>query len=260
MTQLDIKFFSSSLGQAHRMKILTPYLTAYKAKKNIAVLYLLHGFSDDCDSFVANSNLARYFSDIPLIIVMPQADKSFYADMCHGGSYWQHIKYEVPQFVKSVFNLNAQKAADTFVGGVSMGGYGALKWLLQSPNDFAKSYLLSPLVDIASAAKNGFDKSIDPAAFTAAELCINNVFDINALTNSSDDILCLTKSFNGKLPDMQFFCGENDFLYNEIRAYCGMLKSKDVNFELAVGHGGHNWCSWDENLAAVAQELGGRLL
>ena len=59
------------------------------------VLYLLHGFSDCHETFVHNSDLVRYCAGLPLVVAMPEAGCSFYADSAMG-SYWQHITQEIP--------------------------------------------------------------------------------------------------------------------------------------------------------------------
>ena len=67
-----------------------------------------------------------------LAVVMPQVQRSFYADEAHGARYLTFLSEELPEVVQSFFRVSRRRE-DTFVAGLSMGGYGALKWALRQP-------------------------------------------------------------------------------------------------------------------------------
>jgi hypothetical protein len=48
---------------------------------------------------------------------------SFYTDEVHGNRYWTFLTQELPELVHSFFRLSRRRE-DTFVAGLSMGGYG----------------------------------------------------------------------------------------------------------------------------------------
>jgi putative tributyrin esterase len=54
----------------------------------------------------------------------------------HGGRYWTFLSEELPALVARFFRVS-DRPQDTFVAGLSMGGYGALKWALRRPDQFA---------------------------------------------------------------------------------------------------------------------------
>ena len=81
-----------------------------------------------------------------LIVIMPGAERSFYADMEHGYKYWTYISEELPSIMKSFFPIS-DKREDTFVAGLSMGGYGAMKLAFNHPERYAAAASLSSAVD-----------------------------------------------------------------------------------------------------------------
>ena len=79
---------------------------------------------------------------------MPQVHRSFYADEAHGCRFWTFLSEELPAVVASFFRVSTRRE-DTFVAGLSMGGYGALKWALRQPERFAAAASLSGALDVA---------------------------------------------------------------------------------------------------------------
>ena len=56
--------------------------------------------------------------------------------MAYGKKYWTFVTEELPQLARSFFPLS-EKREDNFVAGLSMGGYGALKWAFRKPHQFS---------------------------------------------------------------------------------------------------------------------------
>src|SRR5688500_7662463 len=112
------------------------------------VLYLLHGLSDDDTIWLRRTSIERYVAPLGLAVVMPQVHRSFYTDEHYGGRYWTFLSAELPELVGSWFQVS-QRREDTFVGGLSMGGYGAVKWALRKPERFAAAASLSGALDLA---------------------------------------------------------------------------------------------------------------
>jgi putative tributyrin esterase len=61
-----------------------------------------------------------------LAVVMPRVDRSFYLNEAHGNKYWTFLSEELPEVVRGSFRISTRRE-DTFVAGLSMGGYGAMK-------------------------------------------------------------------------------------------------------------------------------------
>ncbi len=79
---------------------------------------------------------------------MPRVERSFYADEVHGHRYWTFLSEELPSLVDQFFRVSTRRE-DTFVAGLSMGGYGAFRWALRQPERFAAAASLSGVLDLA---------------------------------------------------------------------------------------------------------------
>src|ERR1700749_4355240 len=165
MALLRCDYFSDVLEVGTSMTVLLPQATEEQVGVTAAasagssagappLLYLLHGLSDDATAWQRYTSIERYATEHGLAVVMPQVGRSFYADEVHGARYWTHLTQELPDVVSSFFRVS-QRREDTFVAGLSMGGYGALKWSLAHPGRFAAAASLSGAVDLQRLIDSG---------------------------------------------------------------------------------------------------------
>src|SRR3954453_18764775 len=141
MALLRVDWFSEVLEVGTSTVVLLPQQTAAQigvessgtvAAQGFPTLYLLHGLSDDATAWTRYTSIERYATAAGLAVVMPQVGRSFYTDGANAGRWWTHVSQEVPRVMREFFRLSDRRE-DTFVAGLSMGGYGALKWALQQP-------------------------------------------------------------------------------------------------------------------------------
>src|SRR3954469_12567569 len=158
MAVLTCDFFSESLMVGTSVTVVLPQnteeqigLTDAPVEGPPPVLYLLHGLSDDHTSWTRYTSIERYAVARGLAVVMPAAGRSFYADEAHGHRYWTYLSEELPRVVGQFFNVS-REPADTFVAGLSMGGYGALKLQLPHPARYAAAASLSGALDLTAIA------------------------------------------------------------------------------------------------------------
>src|SRR5579859_7829669 len=132
MAFCELKFFSKSLNKATAADVLLPECDS---SGPFAVMYLLHGLSDDHTIWQRRTSIERYVQDLPLIVVMPDGGRGFYTDAKEGMAWESSIVKDLVQFVDGRFQTKANRAGRC-VGGLSMGGYGALKLALKYPDMF----------------------------------------------------------------------------------------------------------------------------
>src|SRR4051812_20434736 len=101
-------------------------------------LYLLHGLSDDYTGWLRRSSIERYAARHSMIIVMPDGFRGFYTDNADGPAYAKYIAEELPAMIERTFPARDERAARA-IGGLSMGGYGALRVALAYPHVFASA-------------------------------------------------------------------------------------------------------------------------
>ncbi len=130
MAFLTCDFFSDALEVGTSISVVLPQSTQAQVGVEAGapagpppVLYLLHGLSDDHTAWSRYTAIGRYAEAAGLAVVMPAVGRSFYADEAHGHAYWTFVSEELPSIVRSFFRVS-DEAADTFVAGLSMGGYG----------------------------------------------------------------------------------------------------------------------------------------
>ncbi len=152
----EINFFSDTLGMRTMLGAILPQRSFKDARLGkrpaYRTLYLLHGYSDDHTAWQRWTSIERYAEKHNLAVIMPAVQLSFYTDMAHGGKYWQFISEEIPVIARDLFPLSSNRA-DTFVAGLSMGGYGAFKLALSHPDRFAAAASLSGAVDICEVVR-----------------------------------------------------------------------------------------------------------
>ena len=142
-------FTSPTLGRDWNYEVYLP--TGYgETSRRYPVVYLLHGMSEDETSWVDFGHLDQTADRLitkgaiqPCIIVMPSAGRSWYVD---GPEKIEtaFIDDLLPE-VDHHFHTQPDRMARV-IGGLSMGGYGALHLALRHPDLFSAAALLSPAI------------------------------------------------------------------------------------------------------------------
>src|SRR5215470_15991071 len=129
MAFLDFHFFSETLGLTCSAHVILPQattlqigMTGGKKRNKYPTLYLLHGLSDDHTIWTRRTSIERYAANLPLMVVMPDGERGFYTDAKEGPK----------------FQTEAERAGRC-IGGLSMGGYGAVKLALKHPDMFVSA-------------------------------------------------------------------------------------------------------------------------
>jgi putative tributyrin esterase len=207
MVHARVDFFSDSLSLSTSMTVLLPQrtttqigMTGAAADGPPPVLYLLHGLSDDDTIWLRRTSIERYVAPLALAVVMPQVHRSFYTDEHYGGRYWTFLSEELPELVGSWFQVS-QRREDIFVAGLSMGGYGALKWGLRQPDRFAAAATLSGAVDIGGLRTSRI-RPEDPRMF-------DRILGEASPAGTDDDLFALLgRADPAALPALYVCCGE----------------------------------------------------
>jgi S-formylglutathione hydrolase FrmB len=250
MVHARVDFFSDSLSLSTSMTVLLPQQTATQigmegrtADGPPPVLYLLHGLSDDDTIWLRRTSIERYVAPLGLAVVMPQVHRSLYADEHYGGAYWTFLTEELPHLVGSWFAVS-QRREDTFVAGLSMGGYGALKWALRQPERFAAAASLSGALHIGGT-RTGRVRPEDPRLF-------DRVYGDRDPAGSDDDLLTLVDRRDpATAPPLYVCCGTEDELIDDNRRFVDRAGSAGLRVTTDFGPGAHDWAYWDTTIQDV---------
>ena len=250
MAVSSICFQSQILNQPVSLSLMLPDTSPIKS-----VLYLLHGYSDGHNSFIYNSALARYCGGIPLAVIMPEAHCSFYMDTAYGRLYWQHISEEVPKVLQQWFKLDISRT-NSFIGGISMGGYGAAKLAMQKPNKFSRAFLFSPVTDIVGISKRGLIDDKDSGVPRFNKLHFDSILGNRRIANTSDDLFFLIEhECIEKFPEFTIYTGTEDFMYKDILYFKQVLTKKGVECSLQTSLGNHCWKTWEPFLRDMVASI-----
>lgn len=253
MALIECKFYSEVLGLSTSMTVILPQKTTTQiGMSNVSrgelhpTLYLLHGLSDDDSIWLRRTSIERYVAEMGIAVVMPQVHRSFYTDMAEGGRYWTFISEELPALARSFFPLSP-KREDTFVAGLSMGGYGAIKLGLRKPETFAAAASLSGALDMAHHFLNWGDPTVRSVEY-------DRIFGTGDISGTSDDLLWLLEELErskGPQPLLYQCCGTEDFLYEDNQRFREKCGETSLSLTYEEGPGGHEWGYWDTQIRNV---------
>lgn len=217
----------------------------WQSSRRYPVLYLLHGAFGKHTDWFKNSGLAAYVADLPLIVVLPDAQgDSFYQNSPKFGDYQTYFERELMPEIESSFRTIPAREGRA-IAGLSMGGYGAWRLALDNPTKFCATASLSGVVGwgvTPNPALTGFAKGLFPTD-TEQKVAEGSVWKrIEALTGPKGE-------WRG--PALWFDCGKDDFLIQGNRDLERRLLERGLPFEFAEFDGAHTWSYWDEHLRDV---------
>jgi S-formylglutathione hydrolase FrmB len=242
MAYFEMVFHSATLNMDVGVNVIIPQkskgMDAWEKKGNYKLLYLLHGYSDDHTAWQRFTSIERYANEHGIAVVMPEVAHSFYTDMAHGFKYYTYITEELPKVIKFYFPIS-DKPEDTYIAGLSMGGYGTLKIAFQHPERFAAAGSFSGPLDMAIR----MDKYPPDRSAEMVEI----FGDLSKFAGSDNDVMALAaknKKKIGKLPIYQW-CGTEDSLYPFNVNFREHAKKLGLNLNYKEGPGDHSWVYWD---------------
>ena len=244
MALLHVNFFSKALGVASSVEVILPEtdqgigVTASGEAALPRVLYLLHGYSDDHTIWQRRTSVERYAASHNLAIIMPAVNHSFYCNEEHGERYWDYVSDELPRIMHRFFRLS-DSPEDTFVAGLSMGGYGAMKLALTYPERFGAAASFSGAADIVSMSKR---RSDDWSRIFGRKAVRGTDCDLFHLMKANADAPCK--------PRLYVSCGTADFLYGQHQRFVPALRRNgwDVT-SYEEPDAVHEWGFWDREIA-----------
>ncbi len=251
MAWSTVHWKSDVIGKQTTMQVLLPET----GKGPYATFYLLHGLSDDSTMWLRRTRIEWYVRDLSLIVVMPDGYRGFYTDNDQGPAYARHIGEELPAFVEKTFHAKAERGARA-IGGLSMGGYGALRVGLGYSDRFCSVNSHSGAVGWGSIEGDaGYWAEAERRGWSddfSTEL--KRVFGTSPM-GSGHDILTLAKRAKKArtLPKLLLDCGAEDFLIEDNRKFQRDLTGAKVPHVYREFPGAHTWDYWDTHIQDALQ-------
>jgi S-formylglutathione hydrolase FrmB len=261
MALFHCNFYSSTLYMNTDLYIIIPTMNSdellnkkrfdyFQPGAKYQTLYLLHGAYGDYSDWIRLTSIEKYAQEKKVAVIMPSAANSFYQNMAHGERFFDYMNEELPKFVTAMFPLS-DKREDTYVAGLSMGGYGAFKLALSNPDRFSCAASLSGTLDIESALSGPI---AEHHTFT-----ISDILDpVDKIEGSDADLFALAKkrlSQGVELPRFFQSIGTEDFLYDANVSAKKKFEELGLNLTYEEHPGIHDWNYWDANIQRVLNWL-----
>lgn len=237
---LQMNFYSKELGKAVGVNVLIPE-KCRSSSDPYKTLWLLHGLTDDHSAWMRYSSIERYANENGIAVVMPNADRSWYTNTVYGVNYFNFVAKELPELCHGLFRGMSAKREDNIVGGLSMGGYGALKLALSNPEQYGACISLSGSLDVTRQGR----------AYNLEEWKSIFGYDMESATElagSEHDLFALAtnnKNEGKTFPKLYLWCGLEDTLIDINRAFDEHLTRLSVDHVFLESEGNHTWRWWD---------------
>jgi len=254
MAIFNVEFFSNSLirSTAFEMYIPNDFRTDIQRQynphyeRNCKTVFVLHGFTGWGKGW---SNLYELAEKYNFAMVFPSGENSFYLDTdATAEKFGTFIGCELVEYIRKTFNLCCSRE-DTFITGLSMGGFGALHTGLAYPRTFGKIAALSSALIIhgISGMKPGENNEIANYYYYR-----NHFGDLENIIESDNNPETLVKKLlqqKKEIPEIYMACGTEDFLLADNRRFHDFLIEHKVNAEYIESEGGHDMLFWNEYFA-----------
>lgn len=244
MNLIRCEFPSDTLHTDVRVTVLLPKKRgqAPDTENTYPVLYLLHGLMDSGESWLSHTGLAELVDEKGMAVVLPSMGNSFYLDEPEGTRYFTFLTQELPGYLGQIFPLSV-KREETYIGGVSMGGYGSLYAALRKPEKFGRVFSLSGAVDI-------------PRAASFSRVCgarlPEPLRDRKSLSGGEYDLFTLLRRVEpGNIPPVLLVCGTEDFFFRDNRLLADEMERMGLNIRFVSDFGEHSWTFWRKMLICV---------
>lgn len=247
MPLFKCNFLSYTLHRAIDIHVIIPGVTSSEAEEpgvshkprwKYPVLYLLHGYCNDYSVWGRYTSIERYAEERQIAVVMFSAENNMYMKLedikqpnpiplVMEPDYEKLLMKEIPEFVTGMFPIS-KKSADTYIAGLSMGGYGALCNGYRYPARFRAVGAFSPLT---TQRREKFRESDEVPAYL----------------RKYEPFLLIQKAMKkGTVPDLYYSYGRDDFLLDCQDWFKEKLDEIGINYTSDILDGyGHEWAFWD---------------
>lgn len=248
-----VEFKSNLVGKILPYGVVLPpgYGLITSRRIRYPVLYLLHGWNGDYNSWTKQTALMQHAAEYQIIIITPEGGNSWYTDSATVPSdqYEAYVMRELVPDVDNRFRTIADRPGRS-IAGVSMGGYGALKFGFKYPEKFSLAASMSGALDATSRTD---DASI-----------MQTFGEPESPARKTNDLVRLAREFptdrQALLPYFYLDCGTDDpwLVFN--RDLSGVLLERKIVHEYRQLPGTHLWPYWDRQVREVMSIAADRMV
>lgn len=199
----------------------------------VSVIYLLHGRGGSAKSFLLQTTLAQKIQETSFVAFSVDVGNSYYTSSDALGDIETFFMKEFSCLIKSIHPFNVK---NEFIVGISMGGYGALKWLEQEPSRFVGAAILSPLLKMETL--------INYMPTTKREI-------LAIFPKVLPNLISASKLKKEMKTTLIHYCGCDDFMISDNKDFYKKMSYELENYQFDLWKGDHNWLLWNSQLDSV---------
>ena len=218
-------------------------------------LYLLHGLTKDSSDWLYSSRIERIARNNQLAVIFPNGENSFYVEgLSPNSDFGRLIGEEVVEVTRKVFPLS-DKREDTYIGGVSMGGFGALRNGLKYADTFSKIISFSAAIHMFEFEPGDYRRN----QVVGEDRIFGDYYE--AVKTDKNPAVCLerlsekVKQGTGEFPKIYMICGLQDSLIDANRSFSEKLKKAGVDLIYEEFDGKHEFEFWNQHVARLVEWL-----
>lgn len=261
MALVQVNYLSKALNRTVTFHAIIPTDNDYFSGpdktegKPYRTLYLLNGLFGNYTDWVCGTRIEKQAMEKNLAVIMPSGDNSYYVDNPdRRAMYGEFIGEELVEATRRMFHLSRNRE-DTFLAGLSMGGYGAIRNGLKYSPNFSRIAALSAVIipyDVPELTE-------DHPMFFKRKSYIRSVFgNTDAIPGSDMDPEALvddTRKRGLSMPGLYLACGTEDPLISHNRRFRDFLAERGVPFAYEESPGIHDWVFWDKYIGKALDWL-----
>jgi len=239
MAKFNIRFVSKCLLRKTEVNLVIPSLDLHGAiseeneryylesEKKYPLIILLSGFGDDNEAWLCQTNLLTLCAEYGFAAAVIGGENKWYLDQSPVDGWHSFIEKELPDFLYGNFSALDRKKPPV-IGGVSMGGYGALYNALKSPEKYSAVMALSPSTKPDDLVDEQLHGTLKELFFKA----------------------------KGKLPYTYISVGTEDFIYGASKQLDDWLTENSIGVNYSfINHYSHNWVLWRIEVVKFLRQL-----
>lgn len=254
MAVFQVNFMAETLGRTVPLYVILPTDKVYfpgaarrEEGKPYKTLYLLHGIIGNYTDWIYGTRIQRWAEEKDLAVVMPSGDNASYLDQpWNCNMYGEFVGKELVEFTRRSFPLS-QKKEDTYIGGLSMGGFGAMRNGLKYNDTFGAIISLSgAFITDESLLVENKQPRFPSETEEFKHMTFGPDLEKALKSDSNPHVLVQQMAEAGKeFPQIYMACGTEDFLLDKNEAMAATLRKYHVPLRYEKAPGAHEWDFWD---------------
>lgn len=228
-----------------------PHEDTEYSKRKTKTLFLLHGYTGNAGNWVPEYLAEKY----NFAIVMPNGENAFWLDgISTGHQFCTFLGIELVNYLRKTFGL-AMDADETYIMGLSMGGFGALHTALYYPDRFGKLAALSSALIVHEIAhmKEGGGNPV--ANYAYYHECFGDLETVEESDNNPEVLAKRLKDEGKQIPEIFMSCGTEDFLLENNRELHTFFDNIGVKHLYLESSGNHDMTFWSEYAVKFAEMM-----